>query len=58
MPDYTQADLDEAAKYAAEQRLQWRMDLIVRHARDNLLSLEDAAEEFKKAEAVLTKTGE
>lgn len=38
--------------------LQWRMGLIVRHAAESLVSLETAAEEFRRAEAVLTKTKE
>lgn len=45
-------------EFTDEQRLQWRMDLIVRYAPNENMTLATAAEEFVKAQAVLTKTEE
>lgn len=41
-----------------EERLRWRMDLIVRYADSRGRNLEDAAKDFLKAQAILTKTEE
>lgn len=58
---YTEVPEEESGtskhpEFTDEHRLQWRMGLVVRHAAESLVSLETAAGEFKKAEAVLTKS--